>query len=187
MPTLPFTIKSTFAALVVIAGPAIANPDHHGDDGATGSETPLVEGSDTGRMDGMGGMEGKAGMAGDHMKMMAQMMQMHMSMMKGMHGGSGSASAVMPPLDGITDGKDVIARFDTDGDGALSLAEFATWDAAARRGALVNRYQVLDADGAGAISITELRAAFRNVAEAQSTMSDAMVGGMTGDAHGTDN
>ena len=51
-----------------------------------------------------------------------------------------------------------LEEYDADGDGDLSLDEFAAWHAAILRETMVDRFQHLDADGDGAITPAEMNA-----------------------------
>ena len=161
----PMTLSLLSLGAIAAGSSALAENHHHsnGDDG----ETPFVEGSG---MDGMGGM---SGMGGDHMAMMQSMMQMHMSMMTQM--------AMNGQISALFDGNDVdsaLADFDTNGDGMLDIDEYAVWDSQALRDMMVDRFQSLDADGSGDVTLDELQAALDDM----STM-DHMSGGM-GDMNG---
>ena len=50
------------------------------------------------------------------------------------------------------------AKYDADGNGSLSLAEFETMHAAHVREATVDRFQVFDADGDGQVTADEIGA-----------------------------
>ena len=98
-------------------------------------------------MDPMGGR----GMPGMSM-MDRDMMRMMMPMMDGQ--GMGMGMDAMP-------GEMMQSRleeFDADGDGTLTVEEFADWHAAMLRETMVDRFQHLDADGDGAITAEEIEA-----------------------------
>jgi hypothetical protein len=106
-------------------------------------------------------------MGGDHHAMMRSMMKMHMA---GMVGGGMEQTgmsmrdrdmmSMMIPRNGgqsISEAMGAkIEEFDTDKDGALTLAEFEGLHMAAQRESMVDRFQHLDSDGDGQITRSEL-------------------------------
>lgn len=150
------TLTLSLAAIVLFAPASFADAGHHEDGpGAAAVTSPIKSQPE---MLGMGAM-GKMG--GDQMQMMQAMMKMHMSMMGQMHG---TASAQMQLSQLFANGatsSEIMARFDENGDGAIDLAEFETWDTQARWPSLVDRFQALDADGIEAISADEIEAALK--------------------------
>jgi len=162
----PMMLSLLSFGAIAAGSSALAESHHHnnGDDG----ETPFVEGADMSGMDGMGG---------DHMAMMQSMMQMHMSMMNQM--------AMNGQISALFDGNDVdsaLADFDTNGDGMLDIDEYAVWDSQALRDMMVDRFQSIDADGSGDVTLDELQAALDDM----STMNH-MRGGMGDVSGGMDN
>lgn len=165
MPRLA-TPASILAIAVVIAGSAWADSNHH-DRGSA----PLM------------GAEVMPG-GGDGHEMMGYMMEMMMQMHgtgamgPGMGPMAGPGEGGMSMMDrgmmqmmlgpdmvrGMTQdmpGQMMMSRleeYDADGDGALSLDEFAAWHAAMMRETMVDRFQHLDADGNGAITSAEMNA-----------------------------
>lgn len=136
----------TFGLLAV--GSTAAAENHHHNNGTDG-ETPFVEGSGM-----MSSMTGMGEMGGGHMAMMQSMMQMHMSMMSQM-ASNGQINALF--TDSAPDA--ALSAFDGNGDGMMDIEEFAAWDRQALRDMMVDRFQKLDADGSGGVSLEELQAA----------------------------
>lgn len=164
----PMMLLSMSVGTIAAGSSALAENHHHnnGDNG----ETPFVEGADMSGMDGMGG---------DHMAMMQSMMQMHMSMMTQM--------AMNGQISALFDGNDVdsaLADFDTNGDGMLDIDEYAAWDSQALRDMMVDRFQSIDADGSGDVTLDELQAALDDMSTIDH-MSGGM-GGMDGDMSNMD-
>lgn len=173
MRTLTRTV-SILAISVLTAGTALADSGHHDRD-AAGSRI----GSDAPRM-------GRDAIptGGDRHEMMAgmkrMMMQMHgsgaMGSGMGSTGGPGMGGMSMMDRDmmqmmmgpdmmgGIPEGmpgqmmQSRLEEYDADGNGELSLDEFAAWHAAMLRETMVDRFQHLDADGDGAITTEEMNA-----------------------------
>ncbi len=122
-------------------------------------------------------------MGGDRHDMMKDMMRMMMRMHgpdamtpgMGPMGGHGMPGMTMMDRDmmrmigsGMMDGmpqgapgqmiQSRLEEYDSDGDGALNLEEFAAWHAAMMRERMVDRFQHLDADGDGAVTSEEMNA-----------------------------
>tara|TARA_R110002073_G_scaffold73148_4_gene178965 strand:- start:1157 stop:1819 length:663 start_codon:yes stop_codon:yes gene_type:complete len=130
-----------------------------------------------GGMGGMGSMNGMASMMANHQMMMQMMMQMHSGMQPmGMNGPGHNAgagrfpmmgAAMMEAFDADDDGEvsseealgmmqSMRSDADSDGDGQLNLQEFETMHTRVMRETMVDRFQLLDADGDGVISEDEL-------------------------------
>ena len=128
-------------------------------------------------MGGMGSMNGMASMMANHQMMMQMMMQMHSGMQPmGMNGPGHNAgagrfpmmgAAMMEAFDADDDGEvsseealgmmqSMRSDADSDGDGQLNLQEFETMHTRVMRETMVDRFQLLDADGDGVISEDEL-------------------------------
>lgn len=158
---------SILAISVLSAGAALADSGHHDKDaaGPRMGRDVMQMGADRHEMmqgmmrmmmqmhgsDAMGpgmGFMGGSGMGG-HSMMDRDMMQMMMGpdMMGGMP--EGMPGQMMQSR---------LEEYDADGDGDLSLEEFAAWHAAMLRETMVDRFQHLDADGDGAITSEEMNA-----------------------------
>lgn len=156
----PMMLSLLSFGAIAAGSSALAESHHHNNEGD--GETPFVEGA------GMSGMDGMSGMGGDHMAMMQSMMQMHMSMMTQM--------TMNGQISALFDGNDVdssLADFDNNGDGMLDIDEYAVWDSQALRDMMVDRFQSIDADGSGDVTLDELQTTLDDM----STM-DLMNGGM---------
>ncbi|WP_233253378.1 EF-hand domain-containing protein [Paracoccus binzhouensis] len=70
----------------------------------------------------------------------------------------------------------LLAEYDADGDEALSLAEFETLHSALIRETMVDRFQFLDDDGDGAVTVAEIVKP-ADVVERMQTMRDGMMPG----------
>ena len=174
--TLPFAF-ATILALGAGLSPALA----HGNDN-DGHGGPMMGGQQApgGMMGGQGGM-GQGGMMGGQggmgqggmMQMMQMMMRMHSQggMMGGMMGPNagmmGPAGYMKKALDADGDGKLTpaevqagltakLAEFDANGDGTLSIGEFEALHSAMIREIMVDRFQMLDADGDGQVTEAEI-------------------------------
>ena len=172
----------TLISISILTSPATANPDHHdGEDQTQKGNTPFVDQSGMQGMSGKGmlGMSGIGEMDGYNMQVMQMMMQMHMSMMGQMHGGASDALAGLF-AGGLTN-EDIMLRFDANGNGALDLSEFQSWNTHVQRAALVDRFKAIDSDGADAISMDELAAARNGVSMAAHKAGAMMNSGMTDD------
>lgn len=150
---------SVLAVLTLTAAPVFADADHHSGNGAGP----------------MGGNLAIPKMNGDmYDNMMLMMMQMHAGGGMPIMGMGSSALGMMDrdmmqmmrpmmgvPVDGMGDMRDMMRQgmmsHDGDGDGSLSLDEFADWHAQMMRETMVDRFQHLDADGDGKITGPELR------------------------------
>lgn len=124
-------------------------------------------------------------MGGDHSQMMQMMMGMHAQMMGGKDMGmmGDDATSDMETMDSdmmrmmmgsVTMGARMLedasvamesrlAEFDEDGDDGLSLSEFQALHTAMIREAMVDRFQHLDADGDGQITVDEMGAPVRRM------------------------
>ena len=134
-------------AATVIGGTAFAE-SHHGHKGKTGSNYPV-------------GMMHNGGP-----KMMGMMKHMHGEMMGGMGPMGGD---IMQKFDKDGDGSVTpnemrtqlqakLTEFDSNGDSALSIAEFETLHSAMIREIMVDKFQHLDADGDGTVTAQEMTA-----------------------------
>jgi Ca2+-binding EF-hand superfamily protein len=81
---------------------------------------------------------------------------------------------------GLTN-EDIMLRFDANGNGALDLSEFQSWNTHVQHAVLVDRFQAIDSDGADAISMDELAAARNGVSMAAHKAGAMMNSGMTDD------
>lgn len=172
----------TLISISILTSPATANPDHHdGEDQTQKGDTPFVDQSGMQGMSGKGmlGMSGIGEMDGYHMQVVQMMMQMHMSMMGQMHGRASDALAGLF-AGGLTN-EDIMLRFDANGNGALDLSEFQSWNTHVQHAVLVDRFQAIDSDGADAISMDELAAARNGVSMAAHKAGAMMNSGMTDD------
>lgn len=149
--------KLATAALALVAlGGAAAADSHHGHGDGAGAAAPGAGGPDMMQM--MNRMHG-------------QMMGGGMGMMQGGMPGMGSMGdglmAMMEPLDADGDGtvtpdeareglKALVAEYDADGDETLSIAEFETLHSALIRESMVDRFQFLDDDGDGQVTMGEI-------------------------------
>ncbi|WP_371039467.1 EF-hand domain-containing protein, partial [Rhodosalinus sp. FB01] len=77
----------------------------------------------------------------------------------------------------------LLAEYDADGDEALSLAEFETLHSALIRETMVDRFQFLDDDGDGAVSVAEIVKP-ADMMERMETMRDGMMPGPNGGMRG---
>ena len=115
---------------------------------------------------GVGGMMGSAGGMGSMMQMMQMMKQMHSQMAGGSGGmmggmGGGQMDGMGNMLGMSADGEGLQAlleKYDADGNGTLSIAEFEVAHSASIREAMVDRFQALDNDGDGQITADEITA-----------------------------
>jgi hypothetical protein len=184
-------IAFTFAS----AGYAFADSNHHGDQSDDGTLTPSD--LESGMVSPMGG----AGMMDPtqmeiHHVMMQAMMQMHANMGSNAMMGNASVEQIMPfPMVGPmmmgefdADGDRLISneeahgklqsmhgQADVDSDGLLTFDEFAPMYAMVMREMMVDQFQVLDADGDGAITEGEMTAPadmIANMPDGEMPMSD---------------
>ncbi|SEP21196.1 EF hand [Salinihabitans flavidus] len=159
------------AILMSMGGAALAAGDHgHGGQGAPGAQGPGAVNHDMMQtmmrmhaqmMGGSGPLGGMAMMgAGGPMSGMGQGMGM-------MGGGASLMGMGMERFDADGDGtvtsqeaheglQALLAEYDADGDEALSLAEFETLHSALIRETMVDRFQFLDDDGDGAVTVKEI-------------------------------
>ncbi|WP_244867685.1 EF-hand domain-containing protein [Vannielia litorea] len=157
------------AALGAVALPVFADANHgHGNERG-GPRAGVAEPGYPGMMgQGMMGTGMMDGGMGNMMRMM-QMMHGQQGGMMGDGGMMGGADHVLRLLD--SDGDGIVspdefrtgmqaehAKYDADGNGSLSLAEFETMHAAHVREATVDRFQVFDADGDGQVTADEIGA-----------------------------
>jgi len=182
------------AILMSMGGAALAAGDHgHGGQGAPGAQGPGA---------------GNHDMMQTMMRMHAQMMGSSgplggMAMMDaggrmsgmGMMGGGASLMGMgMERFDADGDGtvtsqeaheglQALLAEYDADGDETLSLAEFETLHSALIRETMVDRFQFLDDDGDGAVSVAEIVKP-ADMMERMKTMRDGMMPGPNGGMHG---
>ena len=167
--TLPFAF-ATILALGAGLSPALAHGndnDGHGEPMMGGQQAPGGMGQG-GMMGGMG-QGGMMGGQGGMMKMMQMMMRMHAQngMMGGQGGMMGPSGYMKTALDADGDGKLTpeeaqaglsakLAEFDANADGALSIDEFEALHSAMIREIMVDRFQMLDADGDGQVTKAEI-------------------------------
>ncbi len=123
--------------------------------------------------------------------MRGQMMQM-MRMMQGHGGMGGGAMGYMKKLlDTNGDGKitpeearaaleALLAEYDANGDGTLSIDEFETLHSAVIRERMVDRFQKLDADGDGKITAEEMTAPVERFSRFMGKHGGQMGGGQMG-------
>lgn len=176
-------LAAATAILMSLGGAALAAGDHgRGGQGVQGAKDPAV---------------------GNH-DMMQMMTRMHAQMMggsgpmggMGMMGAGGPTSGMgIERFDTDGDGRvtsqeaheglqALLAEYDADGDEALSLAEFETLHSALIRETMVDRFQFLDDDGDGEVSVAEIVKP-ADMMERMKTMRGGMMpgpnGGMQGD------
>ncbi|RFP85558.1 calcium-binding protein [Rhodobacteraceae bacterium 63075] len=181
-----------------MGGTALAAGNH----GQSGQGTPAAQGPGAGNHDMMQMMRMHAKMMGGGMGMMTSGGPMG-DMGQGMMGGGASMMGTGPErFDADGDGRvtsqemheglqALLAEYDADGDEALSLAEFETLYGALIRETMVDRFQFLDEDGDGAVTVEEVVKP-ADMMERMETMRDRMMpgrnGGMQGDGDmmGTD-
>ena len=171
------TLAAAFA-LALGAGPVLAQNQSSGGSGMMqgGGMSEGMSGqgmmSGGGMMGGGGMMSGGSGMmsGGSHGDMMSMMKRMHAKMMKGgMMGGGMMGGAFMRSFDTDHNGKvaadelraglsEGLSNHDADGDGMLSIDEFEAFHSARIREMMVDRFQMLDADGDGEVTEAEMEA-----------------------------
>ena len=161
------TLLAAMALAATALGTAASAESHHGHGGQPGDKggPGMMQNGGPGMMGNMGGM----------MDMMARM---HGNMMgggmmgAGMGGGmmgAGMGGGMMQMFDADGDGTTTpdemrtqlqtkLTEYDSDGDGSLSLAQFEALHSAMIREMMVDRFQHLDADGAGAVTPEEMAA-----------------------------
>lgn len=192
-------LAAATAILMALGGAALAAGNHgHGGQDAPGAQGPRAGNHDMMQMmmrmhtQMMGGSGPTGGMAmmgpGGPMSGMGQGMGM-------MGGGASFMGATMERFDTDGDGtvtsqeaheglQALLAEYDADGDETLSLAEFETLHSALIRETMVDRFQFLDDDGDGAVSVAEIVKPADMMGRME-TMRDAMMpgpsGGMQGD------
>lgn len=177
---------SAILSVIVAGGVAVAQDTD--DDSETGMYGPgMMQGrgmgygpgmmQDRGRGYGPGMMRGRH--MGQHMMgpgMMHGMRGMGMGrgMMRGMGMGPGWRMGMFEQVDANDDGRisadeaetfwtDQMETYDSDGDGTLSLEEFAEMHAAHTRPLTVDRFQAFDEDGDGKVTESELEAPSRRM------------------------
>lgn len=159
------------AVMMSLGGAALAAGGH----GHSAQGGPTMQGAGTGNHD-----------------MMQMMMRMHAPMMGGDGGMGGGVSIVgmgmpMELFDANGDSavtfqeanqglQALLTEYDADGDGSLSLSEFETLHSALLRKAMVDRFQFLDDDGDGAVSVIEIVKP-AEMMERMETMRDAVMPG----------
>lgn len=165
------TLAAAFA-LTLGAGPVLAQNQSSGGSGMMQGGSMSEGMSGQGMMSGGGMMGGGSGMmsGGGHGDMMSMMKRMHAKMMKGgMMDGGMMGGAFMRSFDADHDGKvapdelrtglsEGLSEFDTDGNGVLSIDEFEAFHSARIREMMVDRFQMLDADGDGEVTEAEMEA-----------------------------
>lgn len=146
----------------VVGGAAFADANHgHGGQADAEQMPGPMQNSGPGMMGMMGGMS----------NMMNMMQQMHGGMVGGgMMGGMGPMGGTMMQMfdadgDGTATAEEMragmlaqLAEYDSDSDGALSIAEFEALHSAMIREMMVDRFQHLDADGDGSVTSEEMMA-----------------------------
>jgi len=201
--TLGLIVAVAVGALA--SAPAFASGDH-GQNGRQGQMMnqqggkmghPGGQGYQKGHQGGKGGQGGmgnaqghQGGMGGN---MQAMMMRMHGQMMGGGQMGGGMMGGQMGPMtylhgmDADDNGKvspdearaglaKKLAEFDANGDGALSIDEFESLHSAAIREKMVDRFQMLDNDGDGAVSAEEMTAPAERMAKMMKRRAASMSG-----------
>ncbi len=177
--TMRTKLATATAVLLVIGGAALA-AGNHGNFGRGGQEQG----------------------AGNH-DMMPMMMRMHGQMMGGngplagmgrgmsmIGGGTALMGMGLERFDTDGDGtvasqeaheglQALLAEYDADGDETLSLSEFETLHSALIRETMVDRFQFLDDDGDGAVSMAEIVKP-ADMMERMETMRDGMMPGPKG-------
>ncbi|KPP85226.1 MAG: EF hand [Rhodobacteraceae bacterium HLUCCO07] len=155
------TLSGAALALITFGGAAAADSNHG--HGGPGTGSPGVGNNDMMQMM----MPMHSGMMGDGMGMMQGGMPGMGSM--GGAGGmmGGGLMPMMEALDADGDGtvtpeeareglQALLAEYDADGDESLSLAEFETLHSALIRETMVDRFQFLDDDGDGQVTVGEI-------------------------------
>ena len=144
-------------AATAFGGAALADANHgHGGPSVAQGGAGMMQNSGPGMMGNMGGM-------------MDMMMRMHGNMMGGGMMGSGMSGGMMQMFDTDADGTTTpsemrtqlqakLSEYDSDGDGNLSITEFEALHSAMIREMMVDRFQLLDADGDGAVTPEEMAA-----------------------------
>ena len=189
------------ATLIAGGNAALAHGTGHGQGGQASPQGMMGQGGQMGPQ----GMMGRSGMdSGGMMQMHQQMMGMHKGMMQGggmMGGGMGSMGSMggiggmMEALDADGDGtvtpdeaheglQALVAEYDADGDETLSIAEFETLHSALIREAMVDRFQFLDDDGDGQVTMGEIVKPADMMARMQSMRESMMQGGGMGPGNG---
>jgi EF hand domain-containing protein len=160
--------KVVIAGLLISIGAfnaafAESGQGHDADANADATSEMMMQGGES-PMGQMGMMDG------ERAAMMQNMMKMHASMMGNMQGGGGRMGMMdRDMMDMMMGGGEPgnmaemmttkLQEFDTDEDGALSLAEFEALHIAAMRERMVDQFQHLDADGDGLVTRAEIDAA----------------------------
>lgn len=187
-------VSTGLLVAVLTAGAALADDSHHQAGGGE-SVSPNVLAQQMAGTGGPGMMMGGGMMEPSHMAehlqmmhgMMRMMMQMHSGMMSGngiTMGANTTGQGMFPMMGGNMmsmfdmDGNGAVSSeeaheglqsmlwdYDVDGNGALSIDEFASLHAKAMRETMVDRFQMLDADGDGQISQGEMVAPADNMAQ----------------------
>jgi hypothetical protein len=166
-------ILALVAALAIGAGPAFAQSQDAGGSGMMSSGGMMGGGSASSEMMSQGGMMSGAG----HGDMMTMMKRMHAKMMQGggmmgqggMMGAGMGHGAFFRSFDADQDGRvspeelrtglrEGLSEHDADGDGTLSIDEFEALHSARIREVMVDRFQMLDADGDGQVTEAEMEA-----------------------------
>ncbi|WP_239995078.1 EF-hand domain-containing protein [Rhodosalinus sediminis] len=191
-------LAAATAILMALGDAALAAGNHgHGGQDAPGAQGPRAGNHDmmqmmmrmhSQMMGGSGPMGGMAMMgAGGSMSGMGQGMGM-------MGGGASLMGMGLERFDADGDGvvtsqeaheglQALLAEYDADGDEALSLAEFETLHSALIRETMVDRFQFLDDDGDGAVSVAEIVKP-ADMMERMETMRDGMMPGPNGGMRG---
>ncbi|WP_286197120.1 EF-hand domain-containing protein [Tropicibacter sp. R15_0] len=135
-------------AATAFGGAALADANH-GHGGPSGSQggAGMMQNSGPGMMGNMGGM-------------MDMMMRMHGNMMGGgmMQMFDTDADGTTTPAEMRTQLQAKLSEYDSDGDRNLSITEFEALHSAMIREMMVDRFQLLDADGDGAVTPEEMAA-----------------------------
>ncbi|MCR9073565.1 MAG: calcium-binding protein [Alphaproteobacteria bacterium] len=165
--TLRGKMAASAAAVLLAAGAAMADSGaHHGDAGGAGmaGEHDMMEmmtrmhGMMMGGQMGMGmmGVPGGMGMMGPGGPMIAGMTALPgIGMMSDL---DADGDGVVTPEEARTGLGSLLSEYDADRDGTLSIAEFETLHSALIRETMVDRFQHLDADGDGRITVEEMQA-----------------------------
>lgn len=182
-------LAAATAILMSLGGAALAAGDHgHGGQGARGAQGPGAADHDMmqmmmrmhAQMMGSGSPMGGMGMMGTGGPMSGMGQGMGMAMERFDADGDGTVTS-QEAHEGL---QALLAEYDTDGDEALSLVEFETLHSALIRETMVDRFQFLDDDGDGAVTVGEIVKP-ADMMERMETVRDRMMpgpnGGMQGD------
>ncbi|MEI4234749.1 calcium-binding protein [Roseovarius sp. D22-M7] len=185
-------LAAATAILMSLGGAALAAGDHgHGGQGAPGSQGPGAGNHDMMQMmmrmhaQMMGGSEpmGRMGMMGAGGPMSDMAMMGGGASFMGLAMERFEADGTPTPQEAHERLQALLAEYDIDGDKALSLAEFETLHSALIRETMVDRFQFLDDDGDGAVTVEEVVKP-ADMMERMETMRDGMMPGPNGGMQG---